>query len=91
MPPDCEIPPAHAGKLLVELTAIVARACKVIREFSSASVPHRLKPDQSPVTAADEASEAEILQGLARLLPHGGVPATERRALWGRGHWCARL
>ena len=31
-----------------------------------------LKADQSPVTLADDASEAEILQGLARLLP--GVP-----------------
>lgn len=29
----------------------------------------RVKPDQSPVTAADEASEAVILHGLARMLP----------------------
>ena len=72
MTPDSEIPPAQAGKLLVELTAIVARACAVIRTISATGVSHRLKPDQSPVTAADEASEAEILQGLARLLP--GVP-----------------
>ena len=69
---DLEIQPAQAGKLLIELTAIVARACAVIRKLSAATVRHRLKPDQSPVTAADEASEAEILHGLARLLP--GVP-----------------
>jgi len=70
--PDSKIPPALAEKLIDELTAIVARACAVIRTISAAGVSHRLKPDQSPVTAADEASEAEILQGLARLLP--GVP-----------------
>jgi 3'(2'), 5'-bisphosphate nucleotidase len=69
-PPD--ISPAEAGKLLDELTAIVARASSVIRTVSAAGVPHRLKADQSPVTAADEASETAILQGLARLLP--GVP-----------------
>ncbi|AXK83998.1 3'(2'),5'-bisphosphate nucleotidase CysQ [Pseudolabrys taiwanensis] len=35
-------------------------------------VSRRLKEDKSPVTAADEASEALILEGLSRLLP--GVP-----------------
>jgi 3'(2'), 5'-bisphosphate nucleotidase len=69
---DSEISPTQAGKLLIELTAIVARACAVIRAISATGVSHRIKPDQSPVTPADEASEAEILQGLARLLP--GVP-----------------
>ena len=54
-----------------ELTAIVARASAVILTVSPDS-GHTLKPDQSPVTVADEASEAEILKGLARLLP--GVP-----------------
>lgn len=72
MTADSEISPAQAGKLLIELTALVARACAVIRTIAAAGVSHRLKPDQSPVTAADEESEAEILQGLARLLP--GVP-----------------
>ena len=44
----------------------------------------REKPDHSPVTAADEASEAVILEGLARLLPGcpggfgGGGRATMR-------------
>jgi len=54
-----------------ELTAIVARASALILKVSPAS-GHTLKADQSPVTIADEASEAEILKGLARLLP--GVP-----------------
>ena len=82
MTPVSEIPPAQAGKLLIELTAIVARACAVIRTLSATGVSHRLKPDQSPVTAADEASEAEILQGLARLLP--GVPVVSEEMAGGK-------
>jgi 3'(2'), 5'-bisphosphate nucleotidase len=70
--PVRDIPPAEAVRLLPELTAIVARASAVILELSAGMIAHRLKPDQSPVTVADEASEAEILHGLAQLLP--GVP-----------------
>lgn len=68
---NSEISPAEAARLMGELTAIVARASALIRAVSPES-GHKLKPDQSPVTLADDASEAEILQGLARLLP--GVP-----------------
>jgi 3'(2'), 5'-bisphosphate nucleotidase len=68
---NSEISPAEAAKLMGELTAIVARASALILAVSPDS-GHKLKPDQSPVTLADEASEAEILKGLARLLP--GVP-----------------
>ena len=45
------------------------RALARNRGVSPATVVPRMKADQSPVTAADEASEAVILQGLARLLP----------------------
>jgi 3'(2'), 5'-bisphosphate nucleotidase len=75
--PDSEILPAQAAKLLPELTAIVARACAVIRTESAANVARRLKADQSPVTAADEASEALILQALAKLLPNVPVVSEE--------------
>jgi 3'(2'), 5'-bisphosphate nucleotidase len=64
-----EILPAQAVRLLDDLTAIVASACAMIRVFSPATVVNRVKPDQSPVTAADEASEAAILKGVSRLLP----------------------
>ena len=37
----------------------------------------RIKADQSPVTAADEASEAAILQGVARLIPNVPVVSEE--------------
>jgi 3'(2'), 5'-bisphosphate nucleotidase len=63
---------ADAAKLIDELTAIVARACAVIRTLAAATVTRQTKPDGSPVTAADVASEAEIMRGLAKLLP--GVP-----------------
>ena len=62
----------EAGRLLPGLTDVVARASALILRMSEGTVAHRLKPDQSPVTAVDEASEAEILRGLAQLLP--GVP-----------------
>jgi 3'(2'), 5'-bisphosphate nucleotidase len=68
---NSEISPAEAAKFMGEMTAIVARASAVILTVSPDS-GHMLKADQSPVTVADEASEAEILKGLARLLP--GVP-----------------
>jgi 3'(2'), 5'-bisphosphate nucleotidase len=60
-----------------DLTALVARACVEIGARSSTTVVRRLKPDQSPVTAVDEASEALILQGLARILPKMPVVAEE--------------
>lgn len=67
-----EILPGEAVRLLDDLTRIVARACTEIRAVSPVTVAQRIKSDQSPVTAADEASEAVILQGLAQLLP--GMP-----------------
>jgi len=72
-----EISPDEAVNLLQDLTAIVAQACAEIRAVSPTTVVHRLKPDQSPVTAADEASEATILRGLARLLPNVPVISEE--------------
>ena len=55
--------------MLDDLTAIVARACAIIGDVSPATVVARMKADQSPVTVADEASQAVTLEGLARLLP----------------------
>lgn len=72
-----EILPAQAAHLLDDLTAIVARACAEIAAVSPSTVVQRKKADQSPVTAADEASEAVILQGVARLLPAVPVVSEE--------------
>ena len=60
-----------------DLSALIARACAEIGAASPKTVVRRLKSDQSPVTAADEASEAVILQGLARILPKVPVVAEE--------------
>jgi 3'(2'), 5'-bisphosphate nucleotidase len=64
-----EIVPAEAVRLLDALTGIVARACAEIMMVSPAAVVQRMKADRSPVTAADEVSEAVIIQGLSLLLP----------------------
>jgi len=73
--PGSDISPAQALELMDDLSALVARACAEIG--ATTTVDQRLKPDQSPVTAADEASEAVILQGLARILPKMPVVAEE--------------
>jgi 3'(2'), 5'-bisphosphate nucleotidase len=72
-----EILPDQAARLLGDLTGIVARASTVIRAISPAAAGVQLKPDQSPVTKADVASEAAILEGLARLLPDVQVVSEE--------------
>ncbi|MGN6572018.1 MAG: 3'(2'),5'-bisphosphate nucleotidase CysQ family protein [Pseudolabrys sp.] len=72
-----EITPDIALTLLDGLTAIVARAAAVTMVKPGTEVERRIKPDQSPVTAADEASEAVILEGLARLIPGLAVVAEE--------------
>lgn len=77
-----EISSAEAVKLLEDLTRIVARACAEIRAYSPTTAQQRVKPDQSPVTIADEVSEATILKGLARLLP--GVPVISEESDQGK-------
>ena len=67
-----EITPLQAEQVLDALSEIVSRAAQATLAIPFSSVAHRMKKDMSPVTAADEASEALILAGLACLLP--GVP-----------------
>lgn len=72
-----EILPAQAVRLLDDLTSIIADACAEIRAVSRGPVLQQTKADQSPVTAADKASEAAILEGVARLLPDVPVVSEE--------------
>jgi 3'(2'), 5'-bisphosphate nucleotidase len=72
-----DILPDQAAQMLDELTRIVARACALILEISPATGQH-IKPDQSPVTAADIASETAILEGLARFAPAVPVLSEEK-------------
>jgi 3'(2'), 5'-bisphosphate nucleotidase len=60
-----------AAELLDKLTAIVATASATILDMR-ANPGARTKADGSPVTAADEAAEAIILEGLAQAAP--GLP-----------------
>jgi 3'(2'), 5'-bisphosphate nucleotidase len=62
--------------LMEELTAIAARAAAAIQQCGAASLRH--KTDGSPVTAADQAAEAVILQGLKRLAPGILIVSEER-------------
>src|SRR5438093_7648979 len=64
--------------LIDALTGIVSRASAAILEARAGALATRQKADRSPVTAADEASEAVILEGLARALP--GVPTVSEEA-----------
>ena len=75
MNPGSDISPAQARQLMDDLSALIARACAEIGATSPTTMVRRLKPDQSPVTAADEASETVILQGLTQILPKMPVVA----------------
>jgi 3'(2'), 5'-bisphosphate nucleotidase len=70
--------PAEAATLLEDLTTVAVQAIEAIQAVPAFNVPHKLKLDKSPVTAADEASEAVILDGLRRVLP--GIPAISEEA-----------
>jgi 3'(2'), 5'-bisphosphate nucleotidase len=65
-------------KLLDGLTATACLAARAILAIGSDALSVRLKPDQSPVTAADHAAQAVILAELARLMP--GVPVVAEEA-----------
>jgi 3'(2'), 5'-bisphosphate nucleotidase len=64
---------------LDELTTLVSRAAAAIVAIDPAACGARDKPDQSPVTAADEAAEAIILDGLSRVAP--GIPVVSEEAV----------
>ena len=68
MPADDDIMAAD-GRLLDELTSVVSAAAAAIVAACAGSLDTRTKADLTPVTAADHAAEAVILEGLARLLP----------------------
>jgi 3'(2'), 5'-bisphosphate nucleotidase len=67
-----EINPQQAERLMDALTEIVARASAATLATSFDKVERRIKDDLSPVTVADEASEAIIIEGVNKLLP--GLP-----------------
>ncbi|MDH3665133.1 MAG: 3'(2'),5'-bisphosphate nucleotidase CysQ, partial [Alphaproteobacteria bacterium] len=66
--------------LLPEIVALADQAGAVIMEHYRGEIDVKTKADASPVTAADEAGEAVILEGLARLAPKIPVIAEEKVA-----------
>jgi 3'(2'), 5'-bisphosphate nucleotidase len=75
--PDRDLTPELVAKLLDDLTGVVARASAAILTISKGEVVHETKPDGSPVTAADMASELVILRELAALAPNVPVVSEE--------------
>ena len=67
------------SSLVDELTGLVADAAAAILAIAPAALDTRLKADASPVTAADEAADAVIARGLARLMPGVAVVSEESR------------
>jgi 3'(2'), 5'-bisphosphate nucleotidase len=72
MAPDFDLTLHPASRLIDEITTLASKAAEAIRSIGAASRAERTKPDGTPVTAADEAAQAVVLDGLARLLP--GIP-----------------
>ncbi len=70
---------AACASLMDELTGLSARAALAIRDWSGKGEV-RSKADGSPVTAADEAAEAVIRDGLARLAPDVPIVSEEHAA-----------
>jgi 3'(2'), 5'-bisphosphate nucleotidase len=70
---------AACADLMDELTRITAQAAEAILDFATATGV-RSKADGSPVTAADEAAEAIICDGLKRLAPAVPVISEEHAA-----------
>jgi 3'(2'), 5'-bisphosphate nucleotidase len=68
--------------LLDGLTLIASRAAAAILAVPQLDLNQRHKPDASPVTAADDASETVILAGLAKLMP--GVPVVSEETTGNR-------
>ena len=68
------------GPLLDELTTVVSAAAAAILHVRARSLDARSKADLSPVTAADHAAEAVILEGLACVLPGMCVVSEEAAA-----------
>ncbi len=76
-----DITPQQAERLMDGLCDIAARASAATLAVPFSAVEQRTKNDLSPVTAADEASEAIILEGLESLCP--GVPVVAEESVAG--------
>lgn len=67
--------------LMHQLTTAVTAAAMAINACNQASPGVRIKPDGSPVTAADEIAQTILLEALARMMPGVAVVAEEMESL----------
>ena len=70
------------ARLAESLTGIALTACSAILRVDFRNAGARHKADKSPVTLADEAAQAAILQELVRLLPDVPVASEEAACQW---------
>ena len=70
------------ARLAESLTGIALGAAVAIQKVDFRNAGTRHKDDTSPVTLADDAAQAAILQGLARLLPDVPVASEEAACQW---------
>lgn len=71
---------SEASRLVAPLVTLASEAGALILGTMETGLDRRLKSDRSPVTAADEAAEAMLLEGLAKLMPGVPVVAEESAA-----------
>jgi 3'(2'), 5'-bisphosphate nucleotidase len=74
---DWERDAASAAHLLDILTGVASQAAAAILAVRASPLAVRTKDDASPVTAADEAAQAIILEGLRRHLPDWPIVSEE--------------
>ena len=67
-------------RLLADLTAPVLEAGRLVMEIHERGVVSRVKPDGSPVSEADEAAEAVLLEALRAVAPDIPVISEENAA-----------
>ena len=67
----------RAGALLEEVGRLALRAGQAIEAVRGGPLDTEEKPDGSPVTRADRAAEAIIVEGLRALLPGVAVVSEE--------------
>jgi 3'(2'), 5'-bisphosphate nucleotidase len=73
-------PPGLDKALLDELSSVASAACAAILRTCAGGLMPRTKSDATPVTAADHAAEAVILEGLRPILPGITVVSEEAAA-----------
>jgi 3'(2'), 5'-bisphosphate nucleotidase len=71
---------AENFRLACAVADIASRAGAVIERIAAENRPSRLKPDDSPVTDADEAAELLLIEEVRRLMPGVAIVAEEAAA-----------